>query len=1497
MSERKGDLADENQSQESPRPGKFIGALHGITRDLPDEDDAFLRFLDKYWPRRRNDTSPTVSLVDPPGANAVFSSSPREGLPRSLGRFAVRCELGRGGFGAVYLAHDPLRDRDVAIKVLHPEMQHSAESRRRFEREADAAASLDHPYINPIYETGESAADLYIVSHYCGGPTLADWLRRRLSPVSPESACRLLMMVAGAVEHAHERGILHRDLKPSNVLLERPASEAPGDARDEIFEGLVPRLCDFGLARMLEREATDPRTRTGVILGTPRYMAPEQAAGQSDVGPWTDLYALGVILYELLVGRPPFVADTDLETLRQVLTEEPVPIRRLQPKVPRDLETICMKCLEKEPKRRYASAGEFSADLRRFLDRAPIKARPIPFARRARLWARRHPVQGLVLVAALLLLVGLPSGLAWHTAQLQQAVRRAKEFENQARASERTALANEASVLQHMYSSDMRLADELLKGGEYAAVAALVDRHDLSHEGQTDRRGFEWWYLRRFRDAEKHTWQAHAGELNMLALSADNRTLMTASYADACARIWDLETGVLLLTIPTRKWDESRDHEAGALSPDGKLAVTLVNDNTAVLWDTRTGERKARWTQGGKIFSIRFSPDQLRLAVGFDQGTAIWHCGNWDKPTHRISGARLIEFSADSQSLAIVSNPSWSTEIMVYDVSDLMLKNKIAFLYPVLDMAFAQDGRTLAALADGPDGCGIELMNPQTGQGFRNLIPSEISRSGISYSPDGKWLAAATRDGNLHFWDLESYQARYAFRGTGDRITRFQYSRDGRSLVTSTDRGSISVWTADLLVRPQSVSARSQMCPGRLASNPRKNQIAVAQRDRSVARFDAATGCIDSPLWGNLEHAEDIAFSPDGRRVATVDGRDLRCWDAATGRQTWHREATGTRSVAWSPQGVVATGGDDHNVRLLEAATGKETALLKGHTAKVTMVRFFPDGKRLASSGFDGMIRIWDVATRREATPPIENLVPTYNSKYSFFKIPVLSVAVSPDGRELTAGLPLGNLIAWNLEHAESGRRMDLTWPGKYSAWAAGKAPQITYSPDGLLLGTAGPGGLFRVLHRGTRDLAFALDGRGVAPAAAVWAADGKTLATVTEANEVMLWNPVTWQGRRLFGGPLAVVCGLAFSSDGKTVAVATDCAGGLESPRENELHVPPNVRLPSPPGDSKAKPSSSTAFRDYVPWQSTTDTLRFWNVDSSTERTLLDPLPTLSALPNVAWSRSGPLIAAAAKEGSIWVWHSQSRQLLAHLFLDERIGKAIETARLQSPALVPQQALPGDATAPLLAFSPDGTSLAACTRAGTVRLWDTRDWHERSAISTQSTEIKLLAYSPDGATLALNDQGQVKLCDPLTGRLRFSIGVRTDAAVSCGRFSPDGRILAVGAVDGRVRLIDTASHASSAALVGHVDAVSAMDFTPDGRTLATGGRDATVRLWDIVSKREVAVLEGHLGRVHAVAFSPDGSVLASGGEIDVSTELGLGELFLWRSASRDKVDHPKTHK
>jgi eukaryotic-like serine/threonine-protein kinase len=321
-----------------------------------------LRALEAVWPRAGPAPDPVrTPTADGPGPLA------------HLGRFQILGELGRGGFGVVFLALDPSLGRKVALKVPRPEVLVTPGVRRRFLREAEAAARLDHPNLVPIYEAGQVGPICYIASAYCEGPTLAGWLKRHPGPVPPPLAARLVADLAGAVQHAHGRGILHRDLKPSNILLQGASQEGGRAADDD--PGFTPRVADFGLAKILDREGSE--TRSGLPIGSPPYMAPEQAEGRSaDIGPATDVYALGAILYELLTGRPPFRGASVLETLELVRSCEPEPPSRLRPGLPRDLETICLTCLRKDAAARYDGAASLADDLRRSLAGEPIRARP-----------------------------------------------------------------------------------------------------------------------------------------------------------------------------------------------------------------------------------------------------------------------------------------------------------------------------------------------------------------------------------------------------------------------------------------------------------------------------------------------------------------------------------------------------------------------------------------------------------------------------------------------------------------------------------------------------------------------------------------------------------------------------------------------------------------------------------------------------------------------------------------------------------------------------------------------------------------------------------------------------------------------------------------------------------------------------------------------------------------------------------------------------------------
>ncbi|HZY83737.1 MAG TPA: serine/threonine-protein kinase, partial [Gemmataceae bacterium] len=382
----------------------------GAAPPRPEPDTGFLR--------RLAENVPTFSLRPAPGADRP----PPAGWPRVEG-YEIEGELGRGGMGVVYKARQVSLNRVVALKVLLAGAHAGRHDLARFRGEAEAAARLQHPNIVQVFEVGEADGRPYLALEYVAGGSLAQRLRG--APLPAREAAALVEVLARAVHAAHQRGVVHRDLKPGNVLL------APDG---------TPKVTDFGLAKRLD--APTAHTQTGALVGTPDYMAPEQAEGKREVGPAADTYALGAVLYHLLTGRPPFVAETPLDTVLRVRLEDPVPPTVLQPRVPRDLETVCLKCLQKSPERRYAAAADLADDLRRFLAGVPVRARPVSRGERALRWAKRQPA------AAALLGVSLAAAaiLAAATALLAASNQRERRHREAAQTAERQAREQGAEV-------------------------------------------------------------------------------------------------------------------------------------------------------------------------------------------------------------------------------------------------------------------------------------------------------------------------------------------------------------------------------------------------------------------------------------------------------------------------------------------------------------------------------------------------------------------------------------------------------------------------------------------------------------------------------------------------------------------------------------------------------------------------------------------------------------------------------------------------------------------------------------------------------------------------------------------------------------------------------------------------------------------------------------------------------------------------------------------
>ena len=413
---------------------------------------------------------------DPQAAAAEPADDP--GLPfPELPGYEILGVLNRGGMGVVYKARQVALNRLVAVKMILSGAHAAPEQRARFRAEAEAVARLHHPNVVQIYEVGEHAGQPYFSMEFVEGGSLEQHLTRAVLPA--RHAARLVESLARAMHAAHEQGVVHRDLKPANILLQKsenrnpkssyknpkseirnPKSEKGSQVSDFGFRvsDFSPKVTDFGLAKRLDQPAGT--TRAGVVLGTPSYMAPEQAEGNPQaVSLAVDIYALGAILYEALTGCPPFQGETTFDTLEQVRLREPVPPSRLQPRVPRDLETICLKCLDKDPRRRYASALALADDLGRFLVGEPILARPSSVWSHGVKWAKRKPALAALLGVSVLAVVSLLASWAWFTVALSEQMRRAQEGEQYAREQEAIARASQKIVEEQRNEAQRRKAE------------------------------------------------------------------------------------------------------------------------------------------------------------------------------------------------------------------------------------------------------------------------------------------------------------------------------------------------------------------------------------------------------------------------------------------------------------------------------------------------------------------------------------------------------------------------------------------------------------------------------------------------------------------------------------------------------------------------------------------------------------------------------------------------------------------------------------------------------------------------------------------------------------------------------------------------------------------------------------------------------------------------------------------------------------------------------
>ncbi len=1038
--------------------------------------------------------------------------------------YEILSVVGTGGMAIVYEARHKELNRRVAIKMLRGAALADPGYRERFRAEAAAIARLQHPNIIQVFEIGTvepTAGDPYpapfLALEFVDGGSLTP---HASTPHPPRAAAKTVETIARAAHAAHRLGIVHRDLKPANVLLTR--------------DGTL-KVADFGIAKRIDDSSAAHRslTREGAIVGTPEYMAPEQFHGDA-ASPAIDVYALGVILYELLTARVPFQGASFADTMFLAMRQEPVPPRRLQPGVPRDLETICLKCLEKLPAKRYGSAEELADDLARWADGRAIRARAVGAVERTARWARRNPAVAMLSVAVLLVALTGVSGVLWNwneakrnAAEAQAFAWRADQAAGEARGAANKERWERYRVSVFAASSALRLSDTV------ATRRALDD-------APPEHRDWVWQLLHSQLDKAQHVLPVGGTDIRAVQFSANGRRAIVQSghgeirawdlvartehvVADRAVRaesriisddgttvayavggsivVYDLTTGRTRVTL--------RGHTGPvdpiAFGPDGRQLHSSGADGTARVWDLATGATVALLRAEGAL-SLLICPEGRTVAVRMpDDVLSLWDLAT-GRSIANLSrlGAPLLgmRFSPRGDRFAVY-DAFPSNTIRVWDVAT---GRQTAVLRghenQVSHMQFSPDGtrlvtaamdRTVRVWDAAPEGP-VERGPLLTMEGHTGWV------NHAAFSPDGSRIVSSSTDRTLRLWDARTGKALGVLHGHTMDVLASVYRDDGAVIASGAPDGTLRLWDARALERGATIRGHEKFVYS-VAFHPNGNRVASAAWDGTARVWSLATG--DELL--KLHHpnpriVSSVAFSPDGHTLATLARDGARLWDANTGRllHHWYLDSADYHDgrLTFSPDGnLLAAGAPDALVHLWDVNTKVEVAALKGHKTQIRDVVFAPDGTWLASAGEAGdpAIRVWNPETKKLITELAGHTETVY------------ALGVNRTGTRLASGELNGTVRLWDTA----------TWrevgpPMKTGA----NVYAVAFTHDGKSLAAGCADNLIRIFDLATHQELAALREHSDYVHSIAFSPDGSRLISGSGDTTIRVWDTLPPQAR-----------------------------------------------------------------------------------------------------------------------------------------------------------------------------------------------------------------------------------------------------------------------------------------------------------------------------------------------------------------------------------------------